>query len=227
MLSRVAALAVASVVWATSDTSISVIQAPEVVSAQWWRLVRVVEREPAGFRPLGTGFILVRGRVAFVVTNEHVVRKAKGSPWVSIGKQAHQAESHVTDEAHDLAVLKLGADVDISGETSERTSSAAKGQDVYAFGFPDDLGTAVDPLISQGQVLWVGRYEPTQRMVITSGTYPGRTVSAFIVAGITCRQGASGGPVFDKSGAIVGYVKGMLDTGECLCLSIERALELL
>ncbi len=204
----------------------STLQVPEAVTSQKWRLVRLVDRETAGFRPLGTGFILIRGKTAFVVTNAHVVRKAKSTPWVPIGKQAHQSQTYVSDEAYDLAVLRLGPDVDISGETSERPAAVAKGQVLFAIGFPDDLGTALEPLVSRGEVLWVGQYEPTQRIIITSGTYRGPTVSAFIVSGIACRQGASGGPVFDTSGALVGYVKGTLDTGECLCMSIQRVLDL-
>lgn len=204
----------------------SQVQLPDEVQAEEWRLVRVLDRELKGFKPLGSGFILVRGRVAFVVTNEHVVSKAKSVPWVSLGKRVHESVSQEIDATYDLAVLRLGADVDISGETSEHTATVTQGQVVYSLGFPDDLGTAAKPLVSQGQVLWSGQYDPIKQLAITSGVYPGRTVSAFIVAGNACRQGASGGPVFDGLGSLVGYVKGSLSSGECLGISIQRALEL-
>jgi len=200
---------------------------PEPVWAQRWRLVRVLDREENGFRPLGTGFILVRQRTAFVVTNEHIVRKAKGTPWVGVGKQAHESVSRATDAAYDLAVLKLGTDVEISGETSESASGVAAGQTLYAFGFPDDLAGGSEPLASVGRVVWAGPYVPEKQLLITSGVYPGATIPAFVVAGIACRQGASGGPIFDPAGAIVGYVKGTIQSGECLGISIERALELM
>ncbi len=227
MTVRVVAMAVAVFVYWSSNTTMPATQIPQPVLTQRWRLVRIVDREAIGFRPLGTGFLLMRGPFAFVVTNAHVVRKAKGRPWVSIGKQAHESQEQVTDDNHDVAVLRLGKDVDISGETTERSSSAGPGDQVYAFGFPDDLGTATDPLISAGHVLWAGEYSPTEQMAITSGHYPGVTVPAFIVTGIACKHGASGGPVFGSTGAILGYVKGTLDTGECICVSIERALQLI
>jgi hypothetical protein len=44
---------------------------------------------------------------------------------------------------------------------------------------------------------------------------------AFLVSGVVCRGGGSGGPVFYSNGSLVGIMKGFVETGECLVMGIQ------
>lgn len=206
---------------------------PGQVNSQKWRAVRIAARQPEGFHFLGTGFGLVRGGKVFVITNEHTLQKAHerygaGTEiWVDFQPpvHAHQSQLMATDGLHDLAILST--DVAFEGEGQEQVTNAMAGDPVMAIGYDDQHNQQHEPLVSRGTVKLTAPYALKEKALITSGVYPGPTAPAIVISGVNCASGASGSPVFDQRGRIVGYLKGRLDTGDCLAISINRALELL
>jgi S1-C subfamily serine protease len=195
------------------------IEVPDPVKAQQAKLVMIVDREGAGFRPIGTGFLLFRHGTAFAITNDHVVRAAKGTPWVAtIDKKVHESQSIVRDEAYDLAILRLGGDVYTTDEIEERVGVATIGLQVYAYGFPEEEAImGPDPVLSVGRVFWIGQI-----------AYPHLNMPAFRATGLICRHGASGGPVFNAEGAIVGYVKAYnVSPDDCVCIPFQHVEDLI
>jgi trypsin-like peptidase len=133
----------------------------------------------------GTGFLL--GRRGIVITNEHVVRHAKGLT-VTRGLRRSIAKLIHVNEGTDFAVLEtdLNEDIDL------RVRSwlwPQLGETVYVFGFP------LRPILPHSLNMTAG--------MVSSEDGLGRTrfqISAPV------QEGNSGGPVFDARGNVAGIV---------------------
>lgn len=203
---------------------------PPAIASQKWRVVRIATREERGFAFRGTGFALARANRTLVIANEHTIRKVRAELgqgaeiWVGFRPplDAHRAMSVEADPVHDVAILEVG--VQIEGETQERIGEARVGTPVLVLGYDDQHTRADDLVMSRGIVKWVGPYVVAKDMLITSGTYPGPTTRAVIIDGVRCESGASGSPLFDEGGRIMGFLKGHTDRGECFAISISAVI---
>jgi hypothetical protein len=212
---------------------------PEAVAAQRWRVIRVASKVPRGVVFCGTGFTLVRRGKAFIITTAHVVDEARSKPgatgrlYVDFAPpvNSHPVISIESDAFNDVAVLGTGV---ISGSTHQETTGQARvGDIVYATGYDDEHCTShTDVFTTSGRVVSTGLYVPEKGMLVTSGKAPGPSVPALILSGGGSTKGASGSPIFDGQGRIVGYLKGFVgldgksERGR-IAFSIERAINLL
>ncbi len=140
----------------------------------------------------GTGFfVTTKGHF---VTNEHVVHDCRE---VKVGGQ-WQADLLDSDPRSDLAVLKVekeqAAKLNLRGPSNVRL-----GEDVYAFGFP------LPGLLSSKGNLSVGIVSAT------SGIRDSKNVFQITAS---LQPGSSGGPVIDRSGAVVGVAVAKLNAIE-------------
>jgi S1-C subfamily serine protease len=138
----------------------------------------------------GTGFFVSPGN--YLLTSRHVVAGCRGiSVWPRDGVE-HGARIVAEDEQLDIALLSVGGHDDGS-EVSHYRDGLELGDAVLTIGY--------------------GIY-PTQprKSVLTQGTFVRRDVSPdgarIMIVLATLRPGNSGGPVIDRSGALVGMVIG-------------------
>src|SRR5438445_4010906 len=205
---------------------------PQAVEIQKWRVVRITRERQGQFTFLGTGLIIVRDKRPFVVTNDHVARKARApneatSICIAFNTNAYPARVIGSDSAHDLALLELSPDFEIDGETGETVGEVGLGTVVFTLSFDDSHSAASDLISSKGRVVLAAPFVAGKNMFIRSGVYPGEPEKGLVISGVNCTSGSSGSPVFDKHGNILGYLKGRTDDGQCIAISLERALQLI
>jgi len=205
----------------------------DLVGSQLWRAVRIVQEvSKDNYTRIGSGFILVRNHRMVVFTNAHVVANAPRPIWFLWEGRPIDTTVRSIDQNHDLAMLNTNAQlVDADSVTRERTAAVVVGDKLVAFGYPDTVawGSAGSesspPARIVGQVIAVGHYAPAiQTLLLAVGAYNGPTFPAFVFDAKGCTTGASGGPLFNSSGAIVGYLKGMVNEGGCIGVAIGRAI---
>lgn len=185
------------------------------VAAAGAGVVRVTGRaEACGRGQEGTGFVVAGGRV---LTNAHVVA-GMSAPQVQVGGQGEALPGTVVvfDPTRDLAVvdvpglqvrpLALGADL-------------AAGDDVAVAGFPlngpyvVEAGRVRDVITAVGEDIYGA---------------PGVSREVYSLAA-TVRPGNSGGPVLDRSGAVVGVVfaRSLEDAGTGYAVTLAEAAPVL
>lgn len=136
----------------------------------------------------GTGFFV--NNDGWLATNAHVVEECRR---IEVQGHGEVVEQHV-DRQNDLAVLR----VNVRGTVTTlplRRSGARLGEDVVAFGFPLSgfLSDAVKVTTGNVNAL-VGVENDTRQLQISAPLQPGN----------------SGGPVVDRSGAVVGVAVAVL-----------------
>ncbi|ETX15982.1 trypsin [Roseivivax halodurans JCM 10272] len=136
-------------------------------------------------RGAGTGFIVSDD--GQIVTNAHVVSDATEVTVSLEDGREFDAEVVGTDEATDLAVLKIDA-ADLPHVAFGDSSTLQVGQNVIAMGNPFGLGNTV----TTGIVSALGRD-------INSGPF-----DDFIQTDAAINRGNSGGPLFNEQGEVVG-----------------------
>jgi S1-C subfamily serine protease len=167
----------------------------------------------------GTGFV-VRGD-GLVVTNHHVVADAANLEAVfSDGRIAKVAGVVSDDPAHDLALVKLNATGLAALEFA--TSQAAVGASVYMFGSPVDLTFS----FTEGIVSAVDRTLDHRAPSEASPADQQKHLQLQIATG----SGASGSPIFDQAGHVVGVNRAGVGQGlgsVAFAVPIARVRELL
>ena len=158
---------------------------PRIIFIKTWPRDTVDRRKRSGS---GSGWHAGGG---FIVTNAHVINKAKAIN-VRIGAEVVDARVVTVDEKLDIAVIKLSQIPSDLG-TLPISQAARPGQTIFAVGFPlgDTLGKSpkiTDGLISSDEGL--------------GGDPTNLTISAPI------QPGNSGGPLLDEFGNVVGVVVG-------------------
>ena len=133
----------------------------------------------------GSGFIVSPD--GMVLTNAHVVKDAKTVTVKLTDHREFKAKVLGTDQASDIAVLKIDAHGSDAG-AARQFRSAQRGDYVLAIGAPFGL----EETATAGIVSAKGRSLPGD------GTVP------FIQTDAAVNPGNSGGPLFDSSGAVVG-----------------------
>lgn len=137
----------------------------------------------------GSGFIV--HPEGYILTNEHVVHRAK-SVQVVIGKtQTLAATILATDADHDLALLKVESDKALPSIDLGNSNEVRRQQSILVIGFP--FGEA-DVTSTSGQVVSIRTEGADRLLVIDAVVNPGN----------------SGGPVLNDRGEAVGVVKSLL-----------------
>ena len=141
--------------------------------------------------PRGTGSGIVWDEQGHIVTNFHVLQRAQrarvalhdGSTWDAqlVGAAPH----------HDLAVLRIEADVPLVPVTLGTSADLEVGQKVFAIGNPFGL----DHTLTVGVISGLGRE-------IRSVT--DRPIAGMIQTDAAINPGNSGGPLLDSSGRLIG-----------------------
>ena len=146
----------------------------------------------------GTGMILSSS--GYILTNNHVVESSTSiTVTVETTGKTYTAVVVGTDKTADVAVLKL---VGASGLSSVSFAAAEKvvdGQSIYSVGNAEGTGrlvTAVGTVGAVNQSLAIGSDE-------ASGS---ENLSGLIQLNSDVVSGDSGGPLFDKSGHVIGMV---------------------
>lgn len=137
----------------------------------------------------GSGFVVSPGRV---ITNDHVVDECSAVT-VRFGDADIRAEVIDSNRSNDLALLRLARTV---GTPASIRTSAVLGEDVTVAGFPLRGFLGSDLIVTSGQVnATAGLGNDPTTLQISAPVQPGN----------------SGGPLIDRTGAIVGVVFSKLD----------------
>ncbi len=143
----------------------------------------------------GTGFFLTNN--GYIVTNNHVVEKAKSIRVSGINgdyTKSYVAKVEIVDSQNDLAIIKIN-DTSFKGVTSIpyaiKTSTASVGEDCFVLGYPLISTMGLDIKLTNG--------------IISSRTGFQGNVSEYQISA-PIQPGNSGGPLFDKDGNVIGVV---------------------
>ena len=151
---------------------------------------------------LGSGFVMSSD--GFVITNNHVVRKAEEIEVILEGGKKYTAKIVGTDPATDLALLKIDPEEPLPAVEMGDSSALQIGDGVFAIGNPFGLGHTVTAGIvsAKGRALGIGRYDN------------------FIQTDAAINPGNSGGPLFDYDGKVVGVNTAVMARGQGLGFAI-------
>jgi len=144
----------------------------------------------------GTGSGFVVSPDGYVVTNEHVVGEGTAVEVLFPDGRSMEATQVGSDEATDLALLKVEAAESLPHVTFDTTSSPIVGEWVIAFGNPFGLFEASEPSVTVGVV------SATERNLRAEGT--GRLYRDMIQTDAAVNQGNSGGPLVNAEGRVIG-----------------------
>ena len=159
------------------------------------------ERE---FRNKGLGSGFVMSSDGYIITNNHVVRKAEEIEVILEGGKKYTAEIVGTDPVTDLALLKIDPEETLPAVEMGDSSALEIGDSVFAIGNPFGLGHTVTAGIvsAKGRALGIGRYDN------------------FIQTDAAINPGNSGGPLFDYEGRVVGVNTAVVARGQGLGFAI-------
>lgn len=146
------------------------------------RVLRVQVGLKNGQYGLGSGVVVAENQV---VTNCHVVSNASSITVVS-GGAAYHAIGVKADWAHDVCMLQM-EDLPLAPVTMKSSRELKYEQPVFNIGYPSFVAV---PVSSSGVVK--GLFSMDDSVIV-------RATSSF-------RQGASGGGLFDETGALVGLI---------------------
>ncbi len=151
---------------------------------------------------LGSGFIMSSD--GYIITNNHVVRKAEEIEVILEGGKKYTAKIVGTDPVTDIALLKIDPEGSLPAVEMGDSSTLAIGNSVFAIGNPFGLGHTVTAGIvsAKGRALGIGRYDN------------------FIQTDAAINPGNSGGPLFDYEGKVVGVNTAVMARGQGLGFAI-------
>ncbi len=163
----------------------------------------------------GSGFLIDgEGRI---LTNHHVI--GGNAPQIEVtlsDKSRHKAEVLAVDEANDLALIRIRADLDLPSLQLGQSDNLKVGQKVLAIGNPFGLeGTLTTGIISS-----LGRS-------IRDGE---SFLEDMIQTDAAINPGNSGGPLLDSAGNVIGVntaIIGRANVGIGFAMPISRAVPLL
>ncbi|MCF8104661.1 MAG: DegQ family serine endoprotease [Desulfohalobiaceae bacterium] len=158
-------------------------------------------------RALGSGFIISRD--GYVVTNNHVVKKADEIEVIlKGGQEKFPAEVVGTDPETDLALIKIEADRDLPVLTFGDSEQLKVGQWVVAIGNPFGL----DHTVTAGIISAKGR-------VIGAGPY-----DDFLQTDASINPGNSGGPLLNLKGEVIGINTAIVASGQGIGFAIPSEM---
>lgn len=135
-----------------------------------------------------------------IITNQHVV--GEGEPMIEIGGVRIPAMVESTDEADDLAVLTISAEIS-ARPLAFADKTPPPGSTVFTIGNPRGLENSISTGVLSGE----------------------RTVNKrdLIQISTPISPGSSGGPVFDASGEVIGVTVGSLEDGQNLNFAVPAS----
>jgi len=146
----------------------------------------------------GTGMILSSS--GYILTNNHVVESSTNiSVTVESTGKTYTAVVVGTDKTADVAVLKLAGASGLSSVSFAAAEKVVDGQSIYSVGNAEGTGnlvTAVGTVGAVNQSLAIGSDESTAS----------ENLSGLIQLNSDVVSGDSGGPLFDKTGRVIGMV---------------------
>jgi TPR repeat protein len=150
----------------------------------------------AGKRTCGSGFFLTAN--GYFATNFHVVQNA-ASIHISTAHESHQAKLVASDEANDLAILKL--DGKFSCLAIAASDSVHLGEPVFTVGFPNPDLQGLAPKLTRGEISSLSgiRDNPSEFQI-----------------SVPIQPGNSGGPLVTETGIVVGVVVARLHDSNTL-----------
>jgi len=144
----------------------------------------------------GTGFVIAAdnsGADDLIVTNQHVI---DGCKKLSAGNgDLGVVDAHVVAADKDMDLALVGAKLDAKMALPLRTEATEPGEDVVVLGYP------LYGVSTTGLTVTTG---------IVSAT-SGMSESSYVQISAPVQPGNSGGPLMDRSGAVVGIVAAQLD----------------
>ena len=142
--------------------------------------------------PRGTGSGFIWDDAGHVVTNFHVIQGASEATVRLADGRDYKAGLVGVSPAHDIAVLRIGVDVERPAPVPVGTSSDLRvGQKVFAIGNPFGL----DWTLTTGIVSALDRSLPGES---------GATIDHLIQTDAAINPGNSGGPLLDSAGRLIG-----------------------
>jgi len=153
-------------------------------------------------RGLGSGFIISND--GYIITNNHVVRKADEIKVILENEDEYSAELIGTDPKTDLALLKIKPKFSLKPVSIGNSSALEIGDWVLAIGNPFGLGNTVTAGIvsAKGRSLGFGAYDD------------------FIQTDAAINPGNSGGPLFNFKGEVVGVNTAIIAGGQGIGFAI-------
>jgi len=153
-------------------------------------------------RGLGSGFIISKD--GYIITNNHVVRKADEIKVILENEDEYSAELIGTDPKTDLALLKIKPKTALTPVRIGNSSLLDIGDWVVAIGNPFGLGNTVTAGIvsAKGRSLGLGAYDD------------------FIQTDAAINPGNSGGPLFNFKGEVVGVNTAIIAGGQGIGFAI-------
>ncbi len=141
---------------------------------------------------LGSGFVIDADGV--IITNDHVVADADEIEIVFVDGLVLKAVLVGSDEATDLAVLRVDTDIELPHVSFGDSESARVGDWVVAIGNPFGLGNTltVGVVSARNRDIRVGDYD------------------SFIQTDAAINRGNSGGPLFNLEGEVIGVNSAIL-----------------
>jgi S1-C subfamily serine protease len=177
--------------------------APSVVS------IRVTAQDARGGMGQGAGSGFVIAPDGYIVTNHHVIEKARDVTAVFTDGRELVARVVGSDPSTDLALLRVAEGGLVPVEIG-KSESLRVGQLVIAIGNP--LG--FQSTVSTGVVSALGRSLRGQS---------GRLIENIIQTDVPLNPGNSGGPLVDSRGRVVGVNTAMIRMAQGLCFAIPSA----
>ena len=155
-------------------------------------------QEPKEFKRKGLGSGFVINKDGYIVTNNHVVQKAKDITVILFNKEQYPAKVVGTDPKTDIALIKIEAKEDLAVIPLGDSDKLRQGESVIAIGNPFGLSETVTAGIvsAKGRVIGAGPYDD------------------FIQTDASINPGNSGGPLINYYGEVVGINTAIVSSGQ-------------
>ena len=167
---------------------------------------------PGGAEPdrMGAGSGFIYEKEGYILTNHHVVAEADEIIIRMADRREFEAELVGSDEASDIAVLKIEADEDLPFLHLGKSEPVKAGEWVAAIGSPFNFEQSV----TAGIVSAKGRTNRAQQYV------------PFIQTDVAINRGNSGGPLLNMNGEVIGINSWILSSsGGYIGLSFSIPIE--
>lgn len=162
----------------------------------WRRFFGNQEQKEFKKKGLGSGFII--SREGYIVTNNHVVQKAKDITVILNSKEQYPAKVIGTDPKTDIALIKIETKKQLTTAPLGNSDLLRDGESVIAIGNPFGLAETVTSGIvsAKGRTIGAGPYDD------------------FIQTDASINPGNSGGPLINFYGEVVGINTAIVATGQ-------------
>lgn len=168
----------------------------------------VISENQTGRDPSGSGFIISSD--GFIVTNHHVVNKARSILVTLDEGSILKAELKGSDASTDIAVIKVDGR-NFRALSFEDSDKLVPGQIAIAIGNPYGLQQTV----TAGVVSAIGRSLRAQN---------GRLIDDVVQTDASLNPGNSGGPLLDSHGHVIGVNTAIIPSAQGICFAVSSNL---